>query len=140
MEFGTAIPLAIMTVCCIGIIPIIGSILLAIVRFSFKDKQLTKNILFTVIGVGLASFIFPILQLAWVFIIVPQNCDCETSLVITPEIITEMFLLLVQYGTVLIFPGIALGFIFAFCVTLPITLVVRYLARRRPHAPNTGSK
>jgi hypothetical protein len=134
MEFGETIPLFFMTVCCIAVIPIIGFILLALIRFRLRDRQLAKNILLTVLGVGFLSFLLPILQLIWALVLITQDCGCETSFELTPKILTEMFLSSVQFGAFLIYPGIAFGFLIAYCSVLPITLVVRRFKKKTPQS------
>ena len=131
MEFGETIPLFFMSLCCIAGTPIVGFALLAVIRFKLKDRQLARNIFFTVIILGLLSFLFPVVRFAWSQIVIPRGCGCDSSLIITPEIKTEMLLSDIQFGAFLIYPGIGLGFILAFFGVVPITLVVRYIKKRK---------
>ncbi len=113
MEFGTTIPLFFMTMCCIVTTPFVGLTAILFIWFRLKDKQLAKNILFTVIGVDLLVFIFPTLQLIWALIFLSQDCNCENSNTFTPKAVSEMFIAALRYGRNLMIPGITLGFIFA---------------------------
>jgi hypothetical protein len=131
MEFGTLIPLFFIMACCIVLIPIAGFTLLAYIRFSLDDTQLAKNIFITVTGVGILSFLFPIVQLIWSLILIRQDSHCESSIELTAELVGEIFVSTLGYSTRRILPGVALGFILAICVVLPITLSVRYLKKRK---------
>jgi hypothetical protein len=131
MEFGDTIPLFFISICCIGVIPIIGFALLAVIRFILKDSQLATNIIITTIGIGVFAYSFPTWRII-VFLpfLLLQNCACASSLVITPQIVGEMLLSSIQYGAILIYPGIGLGFIISYCIVLPVTLAVRFFRKK----------
>jgi hypothetical protein len=132
MEFGETIPLFFITVCCIGVIPIFGFALLVIIRFSLKDRQLARNIFFSVLGVAVIAYLYPIWQMILSLpLLLHVSCGCDTPIVITPAMVGEMFLSSVQQGVFLVYPGMALGFIFAFAIVLPITLVVRFFTKEK---------
>jgi hypothetical protein len=142
MDFGNTIPFFFMAVCCIVVTPFAGFASLAIIRFILKDKQLATNILFTVMGTGLLSFISPTVQVvlarALDLILIHLNCGCEASIGFTPEVVGRRLLSAVQDGAFLIYPGIALGFYFALCFVVPITFGVRFFKKEKA-TPQSGS-
>jgi hypothetical protein len=130
MEFGDTIPLFFITVCCLGVIPVIGFTLLAVIRFNLKDKQLSKNILITIICTGILSILFPIFEMLWPLTTFNQNCGCKIPFELPPEIVRSQFVYALKGAVLFIYPGIAVGFILAFALTLPITLGVRFFRKR----------
>jgi len=134
MEFGALIPLFYMTLCCTTVTPFVGTALLAYIWFRVKDKQLVKNILFTLLGVELFVFMFPILEAVWFLISIPKtqfnNCPCPFSLADIPMLLAAIF----QSGIRLLFPGITLGYLVAFFIVVPITLIVRSVKMKKNSA------
>jgi len=137
MEFGTLIPLYILTWGCILITPIIGFSFLAIIRYSLKDKGLAKNILTTIIITAALAFLYPILDLIRGLILI-RFCCTDSSNIINLHTLPEMLSSTFLYALRLIIPGLTIGFILAFFVTVPITLGIRF-TRKKNHTPEVSS-
>ncbi len=126
MEFGETIPLFFLTLCLLISAPLVGIIALLVIRFAFKDKQLTKNILYTILAVSLLWFVWPIGQLVYAAILICRECP-GASLPSAWQLIGGT--LSFSVGT-LIF-GIPCGFVMAFLFILPATLAVRFFRQRK---------
>jgi len=125
LEFGNAIPLFFLTLCCAVTTPIIGVVALVYIRFSLKDTQLAKAILLSVLIVSLLWFAYPIVQLLVATTLIPSDCP-GTEFRITPDILG----MTLRYASGLLIPGVVSGFLLAFVVVTPITLLVRHLRSR----------
>ena len=121
MEFGATIPLFFMGLCFCILTPLIGSALLLFIRFSSRDIVLARNIFITVLIVCLLWFVFPMGQLIYAAIAICRECP-DSDFRLTGEI----FLSTVSYAFRLaLMPGTASGFLFAFFVVAPATMIVR---------------
>ena len=127
MEFGALIPLWYMTMCCFVVTPLAGLAALAFIRFSLRDIALSKYILATVFLVCLIWFLFPFGQLLYAAIQICRHCPDSTFLP-TREILASTFTY--AAGLVLI-PGTASGFILAFLIVVPTTILVRKSRKKK---------
>jgi hypothetical protein len=138
MEFGETIPLFFIGLCLISTTAIGGTIALVAIYFFFKDKQLAKNIFFTVVAVCAVWFLYPLGQLIYGVILICHYCP-ESSFQFTWEIVLSTLRLSARS---LIF-GLPCGYIMAFALVVPIILSIRAIRRKQvnipPRPPNTGS-
>ena len=121
MEFGALIPLFYMTLCCLIVAPFAGIAALAFIRFSLRDITLAKYILATVLFICLIWFLFPFGQLLFAAIQICRECP-ESTFLSTKEILTGTF----KYAVYLaLLPGTTSGFILAFLIVAPTTILIR---------------
>jgi len=129
MEFGNTIPLTILAMCCLFTVPFAGTVITIFIWFSLKDRLLARNIIVTVLTFGFLAFVFPWLQLIWYIPLIFQMPCCKSVVEFTPRMLLEMVSLLLRYGIGLIIPGVWLGFLVAFFIVLPFTLVIRHIKK-----------
>ena len=120
VELGTLIPRFYISLCCFWSIPIAGIIGLIFIRYSQKDKILSRNILITVLIIIVTYFFYPFIQLI-VFSLLPCQPCLDSSFELTSDIVVEMLRASVGY---MIF-GSAVGFLIAYLIVTPITLISR---------------
>lgn len=127
MEFGALIPLFYLGLCFQIFTPIIGVILLIIIRFKLRDQALAKNIFYTLLIVCFTWFLTPIVQLIIGAIQVCRYCP-DSTFKITGEIIRDTLL----HGLWLaLMPGAATGFFVALIIVAPINVIVRARKERK---------
>ncbi len=134
MEFGALIPLWYMSMCCMFSTPLVGIGLLIFIRFSRKDVRLAKYILATVVLVCLLWFIFPFGQLIYSYIRICQVCP-ESTFKLTRELLIST---LGYAARLALIPGSASGFIVAYLVVLPTTLIVRKRRKAKREGQSSG--
>ena len=122
MEFGTLIPLYFLGLGCFIVTPIVGFIILAFIRL--EDKPLARNILITVLGIASVAFLYPILGLILELIYIPLCCP-ESANLLTSKALLVMISATLKAGLFPIIPSLTIGFLIAFIVIVPATLVVR---------------
>ncbi len=120
MEFGTAIPLFYLTLCCVLATPIVGLFGTIFIRFSLEDIQLARNIILTVLAVCLLWFLFPFIQVLVAAFMICRTCPDDVF-----RLTSEMLAATLRFATGLLIPGLATGVLLAFIVVLPVTLLVR---------------
>jgi hypothetical protein len=136
MEFGALIPLFYMGLCFQIFTPIIGVILLLIIRFKLRDQALAKIIFYILLTVSFVWFLIPIVQLIIGAIHICRYC-LDSTFRITGEIIRDTLL----HGLWLaLMPGTATGFLVAFIIVTPINVIVRARKERKTNEIelNTG--
>ncbi|HLO18358.1 MAG TPA: hypothetical protein VK206_26230 [Anaerolineales bacterium] len=92
--------------------------MLAFIRLS--DKQLARNILITIVGIALVAFLYPILGLILELIYIPESANLLTS-----KAFLEMISATLKDALFLIIPSLTIGFLTAFIVVVPVTLLIR---------------
>jgi len=134
LEFGETIPLLFIFLCALIATPILGTIALFIIRFAFKDRQLTKNIVITILAISILGFIYPFGQLAYAATLTCRACP-GSNLRITWDVVVATFKF--SAGT-LIF-GIPCGYLVAFLLIIPATLAIRFVRRNQGADTNQPS-
>jgi hypothetical protein len=130
MEFPELIVGSLLAVCCTLGGFIAGLAGLLVVRFSYKDKLLARNILLTVLIACLVAFAIPLLELAWGLVGICRYCP-QLASTITPALLKGMLLETLQLSAGSLVPGSAVGFLIAYAVVSPITVLVRRRRSRR---------
>lgn len=105
--------------------PILGTVALIVIRFSINDRQLAKNIFLSVVIISLLWFLYPFIDLLIGTILSCTTCP-ESTFKLTQEVIFSSFV----YAVRSLIPGVACGFVFAFFIVVPITLLFRQLRRK----------
>lgn len=120
MEFGNTIPLFFITICLLFLIVLSGTILLLVIIFGIKDRKLTKNVLLTMAAVCGVWSLLPLVGLVYEAIAVCWSCPEETF-----HITWDIFLSALGYSARTLFISIPCGYVIAFGLVLPVTLVLR---------------
>lgn len=128
MELIESFPHVYLSLCCFGLIPVAGFSGLAFILFVRKDRLLARNIFITISLAVMISVVYIGFELLMSAFDVPFFYS-ETSLSITEMIgevlISSQFLML--YG---VYFSLTPGFLIAFGLVLPITILVRNRAAR----------
>jgi hypothetical protein len=126
MDFGTTIPLFFISLCLLFVTWILGTGLVITLIFRVKDRQLTRNVLLTVIAVSTIWFLFPLAQAAYALIRICRDCPDISSFVTF-----EVLLSTLSFSARTLFFGIPCGYIIAFGLVVPVTLAVRSYKKGR---------
>ena len=132
MEFGEPLLLLYLILCLQVTAPLFGTVALIVIRFAMKDRQLTRNILYTVAAVGLVWFLWPIAQLIYGAVFICRECPG----LVFPTASELILFMLGSSARLLLLFGIPCGFVAAFLVVVPATLVARRLRLPPTGTPN----
>ena len=135
MEFAEPILLLYLVLCLQITAPLFGTVALILIRFALKDRQLTRNILYTVAAVGLAWLLSPIAQLTYGAVFICRECPG----LVFPTVSELIRFMLGSSARLLLLFGIPCGFVVAFLVVVPATLVARRLRHPPTGTPNAPS-
>ena len=134
MEFAEPILLLYFVLCLQLTALLFGTVALLVIRFALKDMQLTKNILYTVGAVALLWFLWPIAQFTYGAVLM---CRERPGLVFPTA--SDLIRSMLGFSARLLTFGIPCGFIVAFLVVVPATLVARRLRHPPAGTPNAPS-
>jgi len=130
MEFGNTIPLFFITICLLFLIVLGGTVLLLVILFGIKDRKLTRNVLLTLVAVCGAWFLFPLVGLAYGAIAACWYCPEENF-----HITRDIFLSTLGYSVRTLLISIPCGYVIAFGLVLPVTLLARAFRRKEQPDP-----
>lgn len=129
MEMAESLALFVIIVVVLIITPITGFALLAIIRFLFKDRQLTKNILITIILLAIIAFLYPVGEVIYSVILI-RFCRPECSHLWESFWSAAMLKETIGFSFRLAIVSLTPGFIISYLFTVPITLLVRAINKR----------
>jgi hypothetical protein len=129
MEFGETIPLFLLSLCYFGLTPVIGFSGLALIRFSLKDRYLARNIFITIISVAVLPILYMGFGIIQEVLFIPRCCAQNFGFV--APALSEILSFSIPYTIWFVYLSFTVGFIIAFTLVVPITLLIRHRRKKK---------